>query len=539
MQSAQHGHGLVDVRGLLPHRADGVRVDAREPRPEERQLIRVLQLDLVAPLLLGGLGPLRHADQRQRWQSSMAAFLLTVTLVGTFGTRLACEPRFTRPSLHLRAVSRNDDGFGGERNRLLSRLVACDSGEAVSEVLELLRESGMGPDVESYSAGIARCSALPGGADWAFLLLDEMRALGLEPSAACLSGALTAAIAAGQREPIEQLLAGVGADGVQLDTADTCAAISAVHALSEGDQSFGESRAGRLWTQAVLPGLLGESGRLLTLTGCSARLAVGAVRSVLGRLVERQLELGPGSSALEGGLRLRFGPARPSARGQPAANGKGEEEVLLAVERALGTESADWPAVPCARKRAQVDGLAAQGAGKREASPGGHEAGGGAPLGSPPSTAAGWDLVISEAALKGWVLASCVKVWLAATDDAIVAPALLRRPPAAATAAASSEPVRAATVGSGARQRATRATAASPGTEASTRDDAPIGMVKGVGEKRQEQLSAVGLTTVGQLARLMDGDLPTLAAQSGCPAGMLAKYMAEARRMLAGARSHF
>lgn len=459
--------------------------------------------------------------------------ILLITSVGhcllASESRLVSRAGLVSPT---RAVSRKSDGFGGERTRLLKQLDASTSGEAVAEVLELLRTSGMGADVESYGAGIVRCAALPSGSDWALLLLDEMAALALQPDAACFSGALAAAIAAEQRSQIEQLLERAQASRVQLDLADVCAAISAVHALSDESAPFVQSYAGRLWAGAVLPALLGEGSGLLSLTGCSVELALEAVWAALEQLVERQLDAGHSASAVKGALRVRFGGRRhaepglaaassdapPAARGvgnaESGGNADGVDQALCAVERALGSAANGWPALPWVRERARIAAASPpDGSSVADSS----AEGSGAPRGG----TAAWDLVISQAALEGWVRARCLGVWLAATDRAVVSPMPSRGGGAERKSAGAGH----------AAGQGGRAAAASPSTAFSARES-PVSILKGVGVKRQEQLAAVGLMTVGQLAALVDDDLEPTAVQSGCPAGMLVKYVDEARRLL-------
>jgi predicted flap endonuclease-1-like 5' DNA nuclease len=57
--------------------------------------------------------------------------------------------------------------------------------------------------------------------------------------------------------------------------------------------------------------------------------------------------------------------------------------------------------------------------------------------------------------------------------------------------------------------------------------------VRGVGERRLQQLQAAGLSTLAQLAAVSESDVPIVTQQSEIPAPTLRKCIAEARRMLA------
>ncbi|KAG8460615.1 hypothetical protein KFE25_011390 [Diacronema lutheri] len=467
------------------------------------------------------------------------------------------------------AAARKGDGFGGERARLLAQLDTCASGEAVAEVLELLRTSGMGADADGYRAGISRCAALPDGADWALLLLDDMRALGVPPDGACVGAALAAAVGGGQLGAIEQVLERTEKSGVELALADMCAAISAVRALSDGAASFGATRAGARWAHDVRRALHADGGRVVDVRGCSAELALEAVRAVLDELVERQLAAGAGASEVAGELRVRFGPAPSLAAAAATAGGTaasrgadddgdagdgdagdgdaGVDPVALAVQRALSEPRGGVAGLQCKLVRTRAGGATralhrradgrADGAreGRDESDAAGARTARAALAAAAAAAAAAeaCDLVCSQSALERWVRGRCVARWCADTDRLIGGAAERggARAPDWSSAPASERRSAISARADGLAGRATRAASAQRTVDA-VGPGVCVSAVKGVGHKRREQLVAVGVATVGQLAALLDEDVGVVAAQSGCPAGMLDKYVAEARRLL-------
>ncbi|KAJ1619353.1 hypothetical protein T492DRAFT_1086280 [Pavlovales sp. CCMP2436] len=371
----------------------------------------------------------------------------------------------------------------------------------------------MGGDVQSYQQGLARLAALAGGSEWALLLVDEMAALGVPPDAACFSSALAAAIGGGEPAAVDELLGRAEASGVRLDPADTCAAISAVHALSTSADAFTASHAGRMWSwrEEVLPSLSGDNGGPISLCGLSGELAAQAACEVLERLLSRQLAAGPLAFSVRGALRFRFGAA-PLAhvlpgRGArvPADEAEGVDPVLLTVERALGSAEGGATAVVVTRERAAADRPTARAA----------RAGGGGGPAAGDASAPVWELVLSQGSVEGWVRARCLARWVADTGRVAAEPARPRGD--LAPTPALQRPERAAEILAGGSTHA---------------GDSSVGAVKGVGAVRKAQLESAGLRTVGQLAALVGSDLSAVAAQSEVPAGILAKFVAEARRMM-------
>lgn len=404
--------------------------------------------------------------------------------------RSSSMPLAARARLPLPRLAARGDGFGGERTRLLDQLGACESGEEVSEVLELLRSSGMGADGESYREGIARCAALPGGGEWALLLLDEMAAVGVPPNGDCYARALDAAVGAQRSSTVERLLADSRVRSVELAVRDACAGLSVVRAAAATRELFAQSECGRWWYDDVLPSLLGDGDQAVALNGCSADLAAEAAESALEALVARQLETGPGASVVRRALRLAFGareiPAKNPTRGADAS--VRASDALAAVEALF---AAAQPTLRHTRERVSSAGD------DREA----------------------FDLVVSQASLEAWVRARCVVAWLADTGRAAAEPTGGSRPPPETGSRSSGS-------------------SASPQGEQQARPATSVGEVRGVGPKRKAQLEGAGLSTISQLAGLRDCDVLTVVQQSEIPAATLRKYVLEARQMLAGTENN-
>jgi predicted flap endonuclease-1-like 5' DNA nuclease len=343
----------------------------------------------------------------------------------------------------------------------------------------------MGADAESYREGIARCAVLPGGCEWAMLLLDEMAAVGVAPSADCYARALHAAVSAQRSATIEQLIADSRARGVELATQDVCAGLSVVRAAAATRDAFAKSKCGRLWHDVVLPSLLGDGETALALNGCSANLAAEATSSALEALVARQLEAGHGHSVVRRALRLTFGagefPAKYVKGGSDTPPRASESDASAAVEALLG---AAQPSLRCARERVSDGGVVGE----------------------------VFDLVVSQASLEAWIRARCVSIWLADTGRAAAEPTGSNFSPSMMVPKPTSALLR--------------------GGQDAVSPSSSVGEVRGVGPKRKAQLEGAGLSTIAQLAGLRDGDVLIVVQQSEIPAAMLRKYVLEARQML-------